>query len=407
MAPRMLSTRRLGIIVVSFSIILHALALLSFLTSAPTAPREWSTDFLVLLGSSLFLALAILLVRNRLLVAGVFLVRALVYLLLSIPQGPLIGVRFLLLASLLMDMGARLPTRMGAAGCVLVSTLFLFIQRPISAFGVAMQRPAIADSLAALVFSLILAAAVILLRAAVEELASAREKNLRLDSSVLQLTSANTEFLQFASVVERESIRNERNRITRELHDVIGQTLTNIIMMMDAVSHRGGGSAEETAELLKWTREQAQGGLENTRAALYELRAIPDERLKGVRAIKKLVDTFSKLSHAVIKVDWGNMPWELDEVTDLTVYRIVQESLSNSFRHGNATAISIYFFLQQGALNLTIRDNGQGGMDGKKGIGQSGMEERGGQAPRHDRLQERGERLPRVGAHPAREGGKR
>ncbi len=376
MAPSMLSPRRLELIVFSFSGLLHALALLSFLTAASPAPLEWKADFLVLLTSSLLLALMLLFVRRPLFVGSVLAARTLIYLLLSLPQGRLVGIRFLLLASLLADLAAHLPLRTSIGGGAVVAALYLLIQRPIMVFGALTEGPGMADGLIALLVSLVLGAAIVILRWTVEELARARERNLRLDSSVIQLTSANTEFLQFASVVERESIVNERNRITRELHDVIGQTLTNIIMMMDAVSHRGESTQEEVGELLRWTREQAREGLENTRAALYELRAIPDERLRGVRAINKLVDTFSRLSHAAIKVDWGNMPWELDETTDQTVYRIVQESLSNSFRHGNASSISIYFFLQAGCLNITIRDNGQGALDPKKGLGQSGMEER-------------------------------
>jgi len=362
--------------VVLLSGIFHALALLSSLMGTSYVPIEWNDDFLLLLCVSILLSIASPSIRSSPVLIGIFAFRTLIFVLVSIPQGPMIGIRFLLLASLLMDMGTFLPLRIGVSGCGLVSLLFISMQRPMMAFGLKMRSPSILESVTVLVVSMLFALVFIILRMMVEELSSARGRILRLDSSILQLTNANTDFLQYANVVERQSIVNERNRITRELHDVIGQTLTNIIMMMDAVTHNDEGSREDTIEIFKWTREQAREGLENTRSALYELRAIPDDRLKGVGAIKKLVDTFSRLSHAVIKVDWGNMPWELDEAIDLTVYRIVQESLSNSIRHGKAALIWIDFYLHQGCLTVTIRDNGKGGADEKKGIGQKGLEER-------------------------------
>ncbi len=337
---------------------------------------EWRADYPILLGTSLLLALTLPLVRNRVPTTVGFVVRALIYLLVSFPQGTVIDIRFLLLASLFIDLAAHLRPRISIAACCVLTALFLFVRRPLVAFGTSLEEPGLLESLASLLVALVLAASVILLRIAVNRLSRERERNARLNSSVLQLTSANTEFLQHASVVERESAVNERNRITRELHDVIGQTLTNIIMMMDAAMHRGQGSPEESLKLHQWTREQARAGLESTRAALYELRAIPEVRLKGIKAIKKLVDTFASLTHVAISVEWGNMPWELDPVTDVTVYRIVQESLSNSFSHGMATHVSIHFLVDQGCLHLSIRDDGRGAIEGKKGIGQSGMEER-------------------------------
>ncbi len=123
-------------------------------------------------------------------------------------------------------------------------------------------------------------------------------------------------------------------------------------------------------------REQAQSCLEETRAALYELRSIPQEDVGGIKSIKRLIDTYSGLTAVKVVVEWGNLPWELDEAIGQAVYRIIQESLSNSIRHGMATLVEIHFLVDQGMLSLMIRDNGRGGDVGKKGIGHTGMEER-------------------------------
>lgn len=210
-------------------------------------------------------------------------------------------------------------------------------------------------------------------RAEVERLAG---QNRQLHGSVMQLTSANSEFLEQANTAGEESAVQERNRITRELHDVVGQTLTNIIMMMDAALHRKAHDPEETTKLLRWIRRQAQTGLEETRAVLYELRALRPSSLRGLKALKKLIETFGRLSRIKTRVEWGNLPWTFDPDQENAVYHLVQGALSNAFRHGLATQVDIHFQVDRGQLNLMIRDNGRGGPDASLGLGQRGMEER-------------------------------
>jgi len=202
------------------------------------------------------------------------------------------------------------------------------------------------------------------------------EQNNQLHLSVLQLTSVNTTFLEQANTAGEESAVNERHRITRDLHDVVGQTLTNIIMMMDASLHRKAHDPDETVKLLRWIRRQAQTGLEETRAVLYELRALKPTSIRGLKALKKLIETFGRLSQIKTNVEWGNLPWTFDPDQENAVYHLVQGALSNAFRHGLATQIDIHFQIEQGVLNVMVRDNGRGGPDGALGLGQLGMEER-------------------------------
>ena len=202
------------------------------------------------------------------------------------------------------------------------------------------------------------------------------DRNDRLHASVLQLTGANTEFLEQANTASEESAVLERHRITRDLHDVVGQTLTNIIMMMDAALHRSVHEPEETVKLLRWIRKQAQTGLQETRGILYELRAVRPARIRGLKAFKALVETFSRLSRIKTKVEWGNLPWTFDPAQETAVYHLVQESLSNAFRHGSASQIDLHFHVDRGVLHIMVRDNGKGGPDAALGLGQRGMEER-------------------------------
>jgi signal transduction histidine kinase len=214
------------------------------------------------------------------------------------------------------------------------------------------------------------------LKALEVELMAERERNDHLHASVIQLTSANTEFLEQANSAGEASAIEERHRITRDLHDVVGQTLTNIIMMMDASLHRQTDDPDEIAKLFRWVRKQAQTGLEETRRVLYELRAVKPPALRGVKALKKLIDTFARLSRIKPQVSWGNLPWTFDPDQETAVHHLLQSSLSNAFRHGSATQVDIHFQVEEGILHIMIRDNGSGGSVASFGIGQRGMSER-------------------------------
>lgn len=216
----------------------------------------------------------------------------------------------------------------------------------------------------------------ILLRTLSDQLATSREHSRTLDDAVIQLTSANSGFLRYASNAERESAQEERRHITRELHDIVGQTLTDVISMMDASIRNPMDTADQQKRLHQWVRDQSQRCLRETREVLYRLRSMPDAPLSGTAAIKNLVDTFIASTGVDVRLEWSNTPVDLGPQLNAVYYRVVQEALVNAFRHGRATEVLVDFWLENRLINVVVEDNGRGSVDAKKGIGQAGMEER-------------------------------
>ncbi len=70
------------------------------------------------------------------------------------------------------------------------------------------------------------------------------------------------------------------------------------------------------------------------------------------------------------------MPWSLGESIDSTIYRIVQEGITNAIRHGNASEIAIHLSSDGSKVAVTISDNGSGAGEIKEGIGLAGIRER-------------------------------
>ena len=305
---------------------------------------------------------------------GLLAAELMVVFLSSQPGAELLPVRYLVFAALVAQTATVLPNRWKVVFSFVLATVYVVIQHGLP--GMTEPAPRWEITAVSLVFLAIPGYLLHLVKTTAARAEQLEERINQLHGSVLQLTSANTEFLEQANTASEESAASERHRITRELHDVVGQTLTNLIMMMDATLHRKVHEPEETIKLLRWIRTQAKTGLEETRAVLYELRALRPQRLRGLRSIKKLVETFGRLSRMTTRVHWGNLPWTFDPEQELAVYYLVQGALSNAFRHGTATGIELHFHVDNGELSILIRDNGRGGPDAEPGIGQKSMEER-------------------------------
>ncbi len=202
-----------------------------------------------------------------------------------------------------------------------------------------------------------------------------RDENEHLKATVAYMASSSSRYLSFASHSERAAREKERLLITRELHDVIGYSLTNTIALMDNAMVNPPKDGSASKELFGLVRTTAAKGLSEVRSIVYRLRSLGD-RAEGLASIVNLVRTFQDSTGVKVNVNYRNCPNDLGTRLNAIVVRVIQESLVNSFRHGKATLIDIYFWLEDHRLQLVIRDNGKVQEVGAKGVGQMGMEER-------------------------------
>jgi signal transduction histidine kinase len=199
---------------------------------------------------------------------------------------------------------------------------------------------------------------------------------VRIDRTVRALSEANLDFQELATRVQRETEEKERRRITREIHDIVGYTLTNIQMMMEAGTDLVRRDAPGLEDLLVKTRDQAQRGLLETRRAMRNLRAVSSIMASGLGRVAEVARIFERATKVSVKLRFGNAPQTFGARVDEAVYRMVQECLTNALRHGNATEITVSFWVVDGALRLSVSDNGAGSKEIVPGIGLSGMAER-------------------------------
>jgi signal transduction histidine kinase len=201
-----------------------------------------------------------------------------------------------------------------------------------------------------------------------------------LDSTVGRLARANREFQAYAGTVRSESAAEERSRITRELHDTVGYALTNVIVMMDAAKARAHEAPESLGSLLDDVRDQSERALNDTRRILHLMRSVEQFERKGIGAIFQLTRAFQDAMGVSVELHPGNLPPTLGHRIDSALFRLVQEGLTNAFRHGNASRVRITLWQAPAEIRVRVWDNGGGlpadGTAVQDGIGMSGMRER-------------------------------
>jgi len=170
--------------------------------------------------------------------------------------------------------------------------------------------------------------------------------------------------------------KDERDRISREIHDTIGYTLTSLKMMMEAALGLSTGVSGELTELLEQARNQVQEALTETRVALHMLRAVQGDRSRGKEDIRRLVAAFEKATGVAVEVDFDGVSWNYSGQLELILYRVIQEGLTNAFRHGGASRVQIAAREQGSGISLVVSDNGAGCEAIEEGIGLCGIRER-------------------------------
>ncbi len=233
------------------------------------------------------------------------------------------------------------------------------------------------DQLAAYCFVLALFAVSASLFARMTARRQEQDDLLRIQEANLDsLAELNLNLQGYARTVDEESSERERNRISREIHDISGYIFTNLIALMDAAGSMPRDDQAGLTDVLITARKTAQEGLRETRVALRRLRNEQLREINVPRAVFKIVSIFRKITGLEVMLSLGNLPNSLDDELSLALYRTVQEALTNAVRHGKASRVRVIFWVEGEELRLTITDNGKGAFEVVKGIGLAGMEER-------------------------------
>lgn len=217
---------------------------------------------------------------------------------------------------------------------------------------------------------------ILLLSEKIDENKKINELNEKLNSANENLMHANQELEKFAIESQRIAKTKERNRLAREIHDTLGHTLTGIIAGLDAAIAILPISIEQTQNQLEMVRDVARHGMTDVRRSVNELRPDVLERGDLLSAINQIISDVTSTTN--VEIEFINHIEQLifNEDEEDVIYRIIQESITNSIRHGKATKIMVEIGKEYSIMTITIKDNGCGSGNVKYGFGLTHMQER-------------------------------
>ena len=180
-----------------------------------------------------------------------------------------------------------------------------------------------------------------------------------LRSLFMQLEERNRE-LQALSERAIDAQEEERRAIAQSLHDDTGQALSMLIIHLDRIDERTPAQEKELKKQVADARELASNSLTELRRILSGLRPAILDDLGLVPAIRWFARTNLEQVGIHVVVKAPSTPLELSPAITTTLFRIVQEAISNIVRHAGAGSVTIVLQLSEGAVDLRIEDDGRG-----------------------------------------------
>lgn len=153
----------------------------------------------------------------------------------------------------------------------------------------------------------------------------------------------------------------ERKRIAREIHDGMAQTLANVVLRTEIaqrmlVKEDMSAVKDELVDL----KGQVRNGLEEVRKIIFNLRPMALDDLGIVPTLRKYVQDFEDKYRVHTQFNLVGKETRIPSGLEIAVFRLVQEALSNVFKHAKATFVSVELTLEPDQVQIYVVDNGIG-----------------------------------------------
>lgn len=183
------------------------------------------------------------------------------------------------------------------------------------------------------------------------------------DEQTVGLLAAHAAVLMEHARLFRESrelsVLGERNRLARDLHDAMTQTLFSLRLTLDTAATSLGTDPNEAARLVGEAQGLVEATFSELRTLIFELRP-PALAVDGLaETLRKHLDVVGRTHGLTTRVTAGKDA-ALDAEIEAVIYRIVQEAVTNVVRHARATTIDVELLVGPRSAEVRIRDDGTG-----------------------------------------------
>jgi signal transduction histidine kinase len=186
-----------------------------------------------------------------------------------------------------------------------------------------------------------------------------RERSEQAEAAEVRATIAERE----RDAAARVAVAEERARIARELHDIVAHAMSVMVLQVGAVRHKLPDSLAEDRDALTGVERAGRIALAEMRRLLGAMRRdgdeaelVPQPGLDGLDSLREEIGR----AGLPVELHVDGEPFPLPRGIDLSVYRIVQEGLTNALKHARATKADVTVRYRPGEVQLEVRDNGVG-----------------------------------------------
>lgn len=202
------------------------------------------------------------------------------------------------------------------------------------------------------------------------------QENEYISKKLSMVAMINKKMQKYVIVTEKFGEKNERKRLARELHDTIGHALAGMAVGVDACITMIDKNPQLAKAQLKIISKAIRKGMKDVRNSLNKMRPDFLQQYRLKEAIEKMKEEISNVTDLKINLNYQIDETGFDTKIEDILFRVIQESITNSIRHGLATVVDIDIYKENNLLCLKIKDNGKGCKAINYGFGLKQMVER-------------------------------
>ncbi len=155
-------------------------------------------------------------------------------------------------------------------------------------------------------------------------------------------------------------VLNERHRLARDVHDQLSQTMTGLLLQLEAAGHALLLGADRCRPYLVRAAELAREGIAETRRTVQGLRATALDDGNLVQALEAIAHRLTEGTLVQVEVGQMGSPFALPRSVEDDLFRVGQEGITNALRHGHAHRIEVFMTWEEDGVRMSIRDDGLG-----------------------------------------------
>lgn len=202
------------------------------------------------------------------------------------------------------------------------------------------------------------------------------QENEYISKKLSMVAMINKKMQKYVIVTEKFGEKNERKRLAREIHDTIGHALAGMAVGVDACITMIDKNPQLAKAQLKIISKAIRKGMKDVRNSLNKMRPDFLQQYRLKEAIEKMKEEISDVTDLKINLNYQIDETGFDTKIEDILFRVIQESITNSIRHGLATVVDIDIYKENNLLCLKIKDNGKGCKAINYGFGLKQMVER-------------------------------